>query len=58
MWIKKKNDISVFKKMMLLKTHKGCFFMRIKIEVNHNLFLITNNSFDVINNQVINNLND
>lgn len=44
--------------MMLLKTHKGCFFMRIKIEENHNLFLITNNSFDVINNQVINNLND
>lgn len=44
--------------MMLLKTHKGCFFMRIKIEVIHNLFLITNNSFDVINNQVINNLND
>lgn len=45
----KKNDISVFKKMMLLKIYKGCFFMCIKIEVNYNLFLIMNNLFDVIN---------
>lgn len=46
----KKNDISVFKKMMLLKIYIGCFFMCIKIEVNYNLFLIMNNLFDVINN--------